>query len=82
MDETGLICYGIEYWLVLHKLSPGDDGEPYIDLSSRSDGGEHAPTTAPEVNAVTAISPREVMREIKSQASLASARFTLAPAAR
>jgi hypothetical protein len=28
MDETGLICYGIEYWLVLHKLSPGDAGEP------------------------------------------------------
>src|SRR6266568_7083736 len=27
-DEPGLTCSGIEYWLVLHELSPGDDGEP------------------------------------------------------
>ena len=27
-DEPGLICYDIESWLVLHELSPEDDGEP------------------------------------------------------
>jgi hypothetical protein len=54
----------------------------YIDLIRRSDGGEHAPTTAPEVNAVTAIAAQEVVRAIKSPTSQAGARFTLAPAAR
>ena len=39
-------------------------------------------TAAQEINAVMAIAAREVVRAIKSTASLAGARFILAPAAR
>jgi hypothetical protein len=33
-DEPGLVCYDIESWLVLHELSPEDDGEPKFDMAS------------------------------------------------